>query len=211
MSDVLDIPRADLAERVRGRPRWEVLVAAAFDAASAVQAHLAVMREPYLSYVLAGRKSMESRFARVQAPPYGRVGAGDLLFLKEVGGPVTALTVVAAADFYVLDPPSFERLRDRFAAALCADDPEFWEERRHARFASLMRLGQVLPIEPLAVGKRDRRGWVVLAGRGLDHGQLGFDLGDSGRAPQRLVAEHMSEQEMTELPAAQMQLVLEEA
>jgi hypothetical protein len=210
MTEAFQISQADLAERVRRRPRWEKLMTDAFSSRSAVQAHLAVMREPYLSYVLAGQKSIESRFARVQAPPYERVHAGDLLLLKEVGGPVTALAVIAEADFYVLDPPTFERLRARFASALCATDPEFWEERREARFATLMRLGEILPIEPLLVGKRDRRGWVVLANGALGCNQLGFDLGDPESVPQRLVPENIQEGEKAELQTDQMQLVLGE-
>jgi hypothetical protein len=210
MSEGFEVRAVDIGARVRGRPHWEVRVADAFDPTMPVQAHIAVMREPYLSYVLAGRKSIESRFTRVQAPPYGRVRADDVLLLKQVAGPVTALATVVAADFYVLDPPTFQRLRDRFAAALCASDPQFWDERRDARFATLLRLGEVLPIAPLAVDKRDRRGWVVLAGRGPHRDQLGFELGDPAPAPRRLIAEHDNDETTDELPAEQLQLSLEE-
>lgn len=210
MSQMIEIPRDALTARVRGHATWEARVAAAFDPASENQAHLAVMRQPYISYVLAREKSIESRFSRVQAPPYGRVRRGDLLLLKAVGGPVTALAVVASADFYVLDTPTFEHLRERFAAALCASDPEFWDERRDARFATLMRLGEVLPIDPLAVGKRDRRGWVVLGRGGLHRGQLGLDLVDPRPARQRLLAEDPGDDDgAAPPPAAQLQFALE--
>lgn len=210
MSDAVQVSYEELASRVRGNPEWQTRVANAFEPASQTQAHLAVMREPYLSYVLAGRKTIESRFSRVQTPPYGRVGCGDLLLLKEVGGPVSALATVASADFYVLDPDTFRYLRDRFAAALCAHDPEFWEERNDARFATLMRLDDVMPIRPLAVGKRDRRGWVVLGAAGLHRGQLGFDLGDARAAPQRLLADHTADDDLaTEPTSAQLQFTLQ--
>lgn len=39
--------------------------------------HLAVFVEPYLGYILEGKKTVESRFGMRRSAPYGQVAAGD--------------------------------------------------------------------------------------------------------------------------------------
>lgn len=152
----------DVLERVSDCAQWRDTIDRARACSQPQQAHIAVMHEPFLSYVLDGRKRVESRFSRTRVAPYGRVRTGDLLLLKELGGPISGLAEVTHADSYVLDPAVWTMLHDRFASALCADGA-FWEQRRDARFATLMSLGAVTPIEPMPIDKHDRRGWVVLS------------------------------------------------
>lgn len=137
----------------------------AFARPAEVSIHLAVFVEPYLEYVLEGRKSVESRFSVDRRPPYHRVSAGDVLLLKRAAGPVVGISQVSHVWYYQLDPASFGELRSKFAAALCVQDPAFWAERSDASFATLMRLENVRRIEPIHVNKRDRRGWVILKKR----------------------------------------------
>jgi hypothetical protein len=85
--------------------------------------------------------------------------------LKRVGGPIVGLCQVGTVWFYHLDPDSLSELRSEFAAAMCAQDPDFWDERSSASFATLMRMQNVHPIDPIHIEKRDRRGWVVLRKR----------------------------------------------
>lgn len=124
--------------------------------------HLAVFVEPYLEYVLAGQKTVESRFSVTRCAPYRRVQEGDLLLLKRSGGPITGLCTVDRVWFYELDAHTLAGIRQQFSAALCAQDPRFWTSRTKACYATLMRVRDVARIPPLLVEKRDRRGWVVL-------------------------------------------------
>ena len=156
---------ARLRARLDDGPEWGRALQRVLDPATPERAHLAVMHEPYLSYVLAGRKSVESRFSRHRVAPFEQVGVGDLLLLKAQSGPVTGVASVAHVDSYVLDPASWASIRERFSTALCAEDDEFWADRRDARYATLMRLAGAVPIEPLDLEKRDRRPWVVLVPR----------------------------------------------
>lgn len=126
--------------------------------------HLAVFVEPYLSFILQGTKTVESRFSRNYIAPHGRVAVGDLILLKASGKPVVGHCRVSQVWDYVLDPASWEDVRS-FGAALQAQDG-FWESRRNARFATLIRVSDVRRCRPLVVDKRDRRGWVVLRGSG---------------------------------------------
>lgn len=126
--------------------------------------HLAVFVEPFLQFVLDGRKTVESRFSIHRRPPFGCVKGGDLVLIKESGGPVVALAEIADVWYYELDSNAWEMIRTRFAKQLCANEPEFWESKASSFFATLMRIGRVEKLAPLTCAKRDRRGWVVLQG-----------------------------------------------
>jgi hypothetical protein len=126
--------------------------------------HVAVMRQPYLAYLLEGRKTIESRFSVNRVCPFESVRVGDVLALKVQSGPLVGVALVEHAAFYELDPNVWQTLQRRFARPLCAEDPQFWADRSAARYATLMRVRDPRPIPPLAVAKRDRRGWVRLSG-----------------------------------------------
>lgn len=127
-----------------------------------VAVHLAVFVEPFLRYVLEGRKTVESRFSVRPIPPYRSVAKGDVILLKRSGGPVVGMCEAAEAWDYVLDPTTWRSIRAEYAVALCAQDAIFWSQRQHARYATLIRIANVRRLEvPFEVPKRDRRGWVV--------------------------------------------------
>ncbi|SRR6266702_8579539 len=124
--------------------------------------HLAVLVEPYLQFILDGRKTVESRFSTRRFPPYKSVQRGDVILLKRSGGPIMGLCQVADAWFYQLDPTSWKTIQEEFAQAICAQDPIFWKDREHASFATLIRIKHVRSLMPIQYNKRDRRGWVIL-------------------------------------------------
>lgn len=126
-------------------------------------AHIAIMREPYLTRVLAGEKTIESRFLRVRSVPYDRVSVGDAIGLKRVGGPIVAVAPVTAVRQYDdLTPERIAALVAQFGTDLRLD-PDFIAHIRDRRYAVLIWLGTLrrLPT-PVYYVKRDRRGWVTL-------------------------------------------------
>jgi hypothetical protein len=129
-----------------------------------VSLHLAVLVEPYLSFILDGQKTVESRFSTRVMPPYGRVDDGDIVLMKKSGGPIVGAFTAAAVWSYELDPASWRELRRDFANALCAQ-AGFWDERAAAAYATLVRVADVRSLPPVTIPKRDRRAWVVLADR----------------------------------------------
>lgn len=124
--------------------------------------HLAVFVEPYLRYLVEGKKTVESRFSKNRCAPYGTIQPRDILVIKESGGPAIAVCEVAAVWFYNLAPESWDEIRRRFARQLCIDDSTFWSNKATALFATLMQVENVQRIDPIVVPKKDRRGWVVL-------------------------------------------------
>jgi hypothetical protein len=125
--------------------------------------HLAILREPYLSRILMGVKTIESRFLQVRTAPYGRVAVDDRLLLKRSGGPIAATARVAKVALYDnLTPARVAALIDQYAAGLCLDD-DVLDRAQRSRYAVLIWLSDVTPIEhPPLLNKRDRRAWVVL-------------------------------------------------
>jgi hypothetical protein len=155
-----------LRERTRGDAFWSRYIEEfATEQPLSVSVHLGIFVEPFLGFVLDGRKSVESRFSQMQCAPYNKVKDGDILLLKKSGGPVVGLCQISMAWCYHMDTDTLGELRDEFADALCAQDPEFWESKSSAEYATLMRLSNVLELKPIPFEKRDKRGWVVLEKR----------------------------------------------
>lgn len=125
--------------------------------------HVAILLRPYLTAVLAGTKTIESRLTKTARPPYGAVQPGERLFFKESGGPFRATALVRdVAEFADLTPSRVDRLRQRYEAAVGGDDA-YWHGKRSSAYAVFVGVGQV---EPLAVGPRyavqSMRAWYVL-------------------------------------------------
>jgi len=124
--------------------------------------HLAIFVEPFLTFVLDGRKTIESRFSIHRRPPFGCVRSGDLVLVKRSGGPIVAVAEVSKVWYYELDSQAWNFIRRKFSKQLCVDDPEFWESKSSAYFATLMQFARIEKLDEIECSKRDRRGWVVL-------------------------------------------------
>ena len=124
--------------------------------------HLAILNEPYLQYILDGKKTIESRFSINKIAPYRRVKEGDIILLKKTSGPIIGLCEVDSVWYYQLDISKLNEIKNVFGKLICAQGKTFWSERKKKSFASLMRIKNVIKISPLSFKKKDRRGWVVL-------------------------------------------------
>jgi hypothetical protein len=155
---------SNLLTVVGGDPFWEQYLASVISKDHLpFSIHLAVTVEPFLRFMLEGRKTVESRFSSNRCAPYGRVEKGDVILLKRAGGPIVGICQVTNRWFYQLDPSSWQSIKEKFTKALCAESPNFWEEREGASYATLMRIYHVRRVKPIKFEKRDRRGWVVLS------------------------------------------------
>jgi ASC-1-like (ASCH) protein len=124
--------------------------------------HLAILKKPYLNAILAGHKTVESRFYQTRHKWLSQISAGDKLFLKASSGPVMATATVASVKY-------FENLTARQIAELqrqynkhIAGDEQYWQDKMNSRFGVLLWLKDVHPIAPRFIRKYDWRAWVVL-------------------------------------------------
>jgi hypothetical protein len=123
--------------------------------------HLAVLVEPYLTYILDGRKTIESRLSKHAIAPFRQVAPGDLVLLKLSGGPVIGCFTAGSVEFVNLNPTELTRLSADYSEAICVGD-DFWEARADKRYATLVGVRDVRKLRPARVTKADQRGWVVL-------------------------------------------------
>lgn len=126
-----------------------------------VGVHLAVFVEPYLTAVLEGKKTIESRFALTRRPPYQCIKPLDYILLKRSGGPVMGLALAKSTSFYQLSPMVLTKLRKSFSRQLFAQDDDFWADRADKHYATLIELEDAIAIVPVSIQKRDRQGWVT--------------------------------------------------
>ncbi|MEA5448463.1 ASCH domain-containing protein [Leptolyngbya sp. CCNP1308] len=169
------LPLADeLQLATQGDPFWEnYLIPLTHEVHIPFSLHLGIFVEPYLQFILDGKKTIESRFSTRRFAPYEQIQKGDVILLKKSSGPITGICQVSHCWFYRLDPNSWKSIKQDFAEAICAQDPDFWEQRQSATYATLVRIKNIKEISPIKFAKRDRRGWVVLQHQSQ---QLSLDL-----------------------------------
>jgi ASC-1-like (ASCH) protein len=127
--------------------------------------HLVILKKPYLDAIVAGQKTIESRFTRTRHHFFEQVQAGDKLFLKVSSGPVCAVATVAAVKcFENLTPQQIGDIKRRYSHYIQADE-QYWQSKADCRFGFLARLENVEPIEPRQISKKDWRAWVVLTAK----------------------------------------------
>lgn len=125
--------------------------------------HLAILTQPYLDKIIAGEKTIESRFSKARIPPFKMIKSGDVLFLKESSGPILALVQVANVEFFgPLGPGEADSLIDKHKKGLAVEE-SFRQAKQESRYATLIYLGNVLPIKPISLTKTDRRAWIILS------------------------------------------------
>ena len=162
----MEVEFEELLEHVESHPFWLTYLSDATRPSSRVGIHLAIFSEPFLSKVISGEKTVESRFSRNRCAPYGEIDDGDIILLKEVAGPICGLALARRIWCYDLATEPIERIRDRFGWSIGADE-EFWASRAEAAYATLIELDAPVSISPVFCEKRDRRGWVALRSRQL--------------------------------------------
>ena len=156
----------ELLQRVEGSVFWLSYLTRALGTMNQVGLHVAIFSEPFLTFILDGRKTIESRFSRNRCAPFRKVAEGDIVFIKKVAGPICGLSLVKQAWFFDLAYEPLEGIRHQYEDRICADEC-FWSTHRNSSYASLFLLGQTISVDPVRCEKRDRRGWVLLRSRQL--------------------------------------------
>ncbi len=81
--------------------------------------HLAIVRQPFFGMILSGEKSIESRWYRSRKAPFGNIRAGETVYLKEPGKPVSAKCEVEKALFFEhLDKAKIEGIIKKYGSRI---------------------------------------------------------------------------------------------
>lgn len=123
--------------------------------------HLAIMVEPYLSLLLQGEKTIESRFSQKMMQPFRRVSKGDIILLKKSGGNIVG--VFEAKDVHYFELKSEEdinAIKNEYNQQLCCSD-EFWNSKMKSRYATLIDVGHLMKLTPIQVSYKNRLSWIL--------------------------------------------------
>lgn len=107
--------------------------------------HIAILIRPYPQLILEGRKTIESRLTIRPLAPFKAIEPGERIFFKQSSGPFAA-TATAGETFFFdsLTPAKVTELKHRFNREVCGED-QFWHWKRDAKYATFIRLRDVLP------------------------------------------------------------------
>ena len=151
-----------LRSNAKDDPEWgKIIENCTSPGPNAKSLHLAVFTEPYLSFLMAGKKTIESRFSQNGCAPYDQVAPGDVVLLKRSGDEIIGLAHVSSVQ-HLTRRTDWGELRARYEQQLCATDDTFWADVKDADYASLMWFDMIRSLPAIDCEKRDRRGWVVI-------------------------------------------------
>lgn len=133
--------------------------------------HLAIYNkkaygDDYIALMLAGKKTMDSKFTYRRTAPYGRLKKGDVVYLKESSGPIRGRIFIGdVVNKEVTDPedimnflmPHYPQLGIKDEAHLL----EVWKSNASKKYICQWRIERSESIiHPVFIHKRDMRIWV---------------------------------------------------
>lgn len=127
--------------------------------------HVAIVHPWVIEALLAGRKTIESRFSRDKRPPFGRVEAGQRIYFRTTGGGYAARARIAEAECLEgLTEARVAKIEAEHRSAIGGDDA-YWKSARRARCVTLVHLHDCEAVgrgPSLDRQRGDRRAWFVL-------------------------------------------------
>ena len=122
--------------------------------------HIAIMRKDWrlTQKLLDGRKTIESRWYKNRAAPWGKITAGDTIYFKDSGEPVTIrATVKRVMQVSNLTSKKVHELLHTYGLAdglIQSDIPAFYERFKDKRYCLLIFLRDIQPVSPFTIDKK---------------------------------------------------------
>lgn len=114
--------------------------------------YLGVFSEPYLTFMLEGKKKVESRFSKKKIVPYGKITKDDIVLIKKSGGKVEGYFTIKEVLFFDLGKIKIEEIKKKYAKDLCVTE-EFWDLKKDSCYATLLFIDELVKIEPFRIHK----------------------------------------------------------
>ena len=132
-----------------------------------MQHHLAILATGWIEPILHGSKTIESRFTKVRCAPYGKVNTGDLIYMKESGGPVKGqFTVAEVETFDNLTDDIVDQIYDKHCERILVNTYDYdtpplkWY---FSRYATLIHVTDVIGYgNPFPYKQKGRSAWLLL-------------------------------------------------
>ncbi len=123
--------------------------------------HLGIFSEPYLTYILDGKKIIESRFSKNKIAPYNQITKKDIVIVKKSGGNVLGYFTVKNVLFFDLNATKIDQIKSKYGDQLCVDE-KFWINKKNSNYATLIAIDKLFKLKPFRINKRGMQTWVVL-------------------------------------------------
>lgn len=136
-----------------------------------MQHHVAIMRKSwgFIPKIVSREKVIESRWYLNRSAPWGHIRAGDSVWFKNAGEPVTARAwVTRVLQFEDLTPTRVRALLRRYGGAdgiAPRNVPEFYERFKNKRYCILVFLERAVRVTPFDVDKSEfgaMAAWMII-------------------------------------------------
>ncbi len=120
--------------------------------------HLAILdkKRKLLAKIISGEKTIESRWYKSKINPWDKIKAGETVYFKESGDPVSVRATVQEVMQFYMPKANVTELIKKYGKEICFSNPESqvveWCGQR--KYAILIRLKEVQKIEPFAINKK---------------------------------------------------------
>lgn len=123
--------------------------------------HLGIFTEPYLTYMLDGKKTIESRFSKNKILPYNQICKDDIILVKKSSGDVLAHFTIKDILFFDLSKTKIDEIKSNYSKQLCVGE-EFWKNKQNSNYAILMVIDKIVELNPFHINKRGMQTWIKL-------------------------------------------------
>ena len=124
--------------------------------------HLGIFANPYLTYMLDGKKTIESRFSKNKIQPYNQISKDDIVIVKKSGGNVVAYFTIKDVLFFNLNETPIDEIKNKYNKQLCVDE-HFWISKSNSNYATLIIIDKIVKLTPFHIDKKGMQTWVNLS------------------------------------------------
>lgn len=123
--------------------------------------HLGIFTEPYLTYMLEGKKTIESRFSKNKILPYNEISKNDIVIVKKSSGNVVAYFTIKEVLFFNLKETPINEIKNKYGKELCVEE-NFWLSKKDSNYATLIIIDNIVKLNPFHINKKGMQIWIKL-------------------------------------------------
>ena len=118
--------------------------------------HIAILKKSWklIDKILSGEKKIESRWYKNKSAPWNKIKAGETVYFKESGSPVTIKTEVEKVlQFSNLTPNKVKELLNKYGENIGIKANDFYEQLKDKNYCLLIFLKNPEKIKPFQINK----------------------------------------------------------
>jgi ASC-1-like (ASCH) protein len=115
--------------------------------------HLAILKEPFFSFLQSGEKTIESRWYKTKRIPYRKIKKGEVIYFKKSGQKVSLKAKVSKVLFFdELDENKIKHILDTYGKEIKIKDTNI-ESYKGLKYCTLVFIENLEKIEPFSIDK----------------------------------------------------------